>query len=104
MKLEVTVNKLNRRKSPVSDFADKSNVAEVVSKGFTFESVGHIENNLGVWHVDRDGFWAWEKALTAPSTALELLDLEKPTFKWFDDLNIAHVWDSFSERGESVTI
>jgi subtilisin family serine protease len=65
MKLQVTVEKLNRRKSPVTDFANKSNVVEVVNKGFSFESVGQIENNLGVWHQDRDGLWAWEKALNA---------------------------------------
>lgn len=65
--LEVTVNKLNRRKSPVTDFADKSNVVEVVSKGFIFESVAQIENNLGIWHQDIDGLWAWEKGLTKES-------------------------------------
>jgi len=65
MKLQVTVNKLNRRKSPVTDFANKSNVVEVVSNGFTFESVAQIENNLGIWHQDRDGFWAWENGLSA---------------------------------------
>jgi len=64
MKLQVTVDKLNRRTSPVTNFADKSNVVEVVSNGFTFESVAQIENNLGVWHQDRDGLWAWDKALT----------------------------------------
>ena len=64
MKLQVTVNKLNRRKSPVTNFANKSNVVEVVNNGFTFESIAQIENNLGVWHQDRDGLWAWEKGLS----------------------------------------
>jgi hypothetical protein len=57
--LQVTVNKLNRRTSPVTDFADKSNVVEVVKNGFTFESVAAIENNLGVWHQGHDGHWTW---------------------------------------------
>jgi subtilase family protein len=64
MKLQVTVDKLNMRKSPVTDFADKSNVVEVVNNGFTFESVAQIENNLGVWHQGHDGHWAWEKGLS----------------------------------------
>lgn len=64
MKLQVTVNKLNRRTSPVTDFANKSNVVEVVNNGFTFESIAQIENNLGVWHQGHDGHWAWENALT----------------------------------------
>lgn len=65
MKLQVVVNKLNRRKSPVTDFADKSNVVDVVKNGFVFESVAQIENKLGVWHQDSDGFWASEKWLTS---------------------------------------
>jgi len=104
MKLQVIVNKLNRRKSPVTDFANKSNVVEVVNNGFTFESVARIENNLGVWHQDRDGMWAWEKGLAGASSASMLLDLGKQTFKWFDDLNIGQVWNKFSEKGNSVTI
>ncbi len=92
--LEVTVNKLNRRRSPVADFADKSNVVEVVSKGFTFESVAQIENSLGVWHQDRDGWWAWEKGVSE----------SRETFKWFQDLGIEEIWSSFNELGENSLV
>jgi hypothetical protein len=66
--LKVIVNKLNKRKSPVTDFADKSNVVAVVTKDVVIESVAQIENNLGVWHQDRDGLWSIEKGfgVTAP--------------------------------------
>jgi len=85
MKLQVTVDKLNRRKSPVTDFADKSNVVEVVNKGFTFESVAQIENNLGVWHQGHDGHWAWEKALTEPIREVNYADFVLSLgFDWLD--------------------
>ena len=104
MKLQVTVNKLNRRKSPVTDFADKSNVVEVVNSGFTFESVSQIENNLGVWHQGHDGHWAWEKGLSKSSFAPTLLDLQKQTFQWFDSLNIIHIWNTYNEKGSDAKI
>lgn len=61
--LEVLVERLNRRKSPVTNFADKSNIVDVVPSGFRFESVGYIENSLGGWYQHQDGLWSWEKAL-----------------------------------------
>lgn len=59
IQLKVIVNKLNKRKEPTIDFADKSNIAGVVFLGFTFESENMIENNLGKWYVDRDGYYYW---------------------------------------------
>ena len=104
MKLQVRVDKLNRRKSPVTDFADKSNVVEVVNKGFVFESVAQIENNLGVWHQGYDGHWAWGNGLSKSSFAPTLLDLEKQTFQWFDSLNIIHIWKTYDEKGSDAKI
>ncbi|REG90453.1 S8 family peptidase [Flavobacterium aquicola] len=59
--LKVIVNKLNKRTSPVTDFANKSNIVGVVNEGFTFESVKQLKNNLGIWHQCKDGYWAWGK-------------------------------------------
>ncbi len=61
--LQVIVNKLNKRRSPVTDFADKSNIVEVVNKDSIFESDGEITNILGKWYKDRDGYYYWEKGL-----------------------------------------
>jgi major intracellular serine protease len=95
--LEVTVNKLNRRKSPVTDFADKSNVIEVVSKGFIFESVAQIENNLGIWHQDMDGLWASEKWLESNRSSTEY-----PW--WMENLKIPMIWNTYNETGSNAKI
>jgi subtilisin family serine protease len=71
--LTVRVNKLNQRKGPVTNFADKSNVVSVVNTGYTFESQGIIKNNLGTWHSDADGYYYWEEGLEE-SDAVGVLD------------------------------
>jgi subtilisin family serine protease len=68
--MEVIVNRLNRRRSPVTDFRNKSNIVDVVNKGARFESVNEIENMLGKWYKDQDGFFYWSagvKIIDSPS-------------------------------------
>lgn len=77
--LRVVVDKLNKRKSPVLNFADKSNVVEVMESGASFESVGQIVNALGTWHVNREGHWVWEKGLAEASVvSSRLISLSSP--------------------------
>lgn len=103
--LQVIVNKLNKRKSPVLDFADKSNVVEVLSKDAVFESVGEITNLLGKWHLDGDGYYHWDGGVKPRQVATKTLELTgKQTFQWFDDLNIAEIWNKYNEKGSLVTI
>ncbi|HEY9362946.1 MAG TPA: S8/S53 family peptidase [Chitinophagaceae bacterium] len=100
--LKVTVNKLNVRKSPVLDFANKENIVGVLHKDAVFESEREITNELGTWHIDREGHCVWEKGVGEIKTT-DLLQ-GKRTFKWFDNLNIAGIWDTYSEKGSLATI
>src|SRR5262245_35684179 len=59
----VTVNKLNRRSGPVSNLADKSNIIDVVTKGFSFDSTGKIHNAAGDWYEDSSQRYYWGGAL-----------------------------------------
>ena len=61
----VTVNKLNRRSSPVANVADKSNIIDIVNKGFTFESTEQINNAAGSWYKDNLNLYYWAGGLTA---------------------------------------
>lgn len=65
--LKVIVNKLNRRKSPISDFQDKGNVIGTVSKGYLFLSIAEENNIMGTWYMDRDGYFYWGGGLTIVS-------------------------------------
>ncbi|TPG45338.1 S8 family peptidase [Flavobacterium pectinovorum] len=60
---KVLANKLNVRITPVIDFANKSNIGEVILKDSIHESTEQHENILGVWHKINDG-WANEKWLS----------------------------------------
>ena len=98
--LQVTVKKLNRRKSPVTDFADKRNVVDVLQENHVFESVGEITNALGKWHLDRDGFYTWEKG--AWQTATESGRL-LTSFPWYiADFGIDEIWKK--TKGEMVNV
>ena len=57
--LKVIVNRLNRRKSPITDFTDRSNIIGTVSNGYLFTSDNLVTNNLGTWYADRDGYYYW---------------------------------------------
>ncbi|MGY3054166.1 hypothetical protein ACVWYG_002369 [Pedobacter sp. UYEF25] len=57
--LKVIVGKLNRRRTPINDFAEKGNVSGVVYKGFQFMSVRDEKNTLGTWYIDKDGNYYW---------------------------------------------
>ncbi len=57
--LKVIVSKLNRRRTPITDFDEKRNVTGIVLKGFQFVSINEEKNALGTWYEDRDGNYYW---------------------------------------------
>ena len=65
--LKVIVNKLNRRRAPITDFSDKGNISGTVSKGFLFVSTAEETNALGTWYMDRDGYYYWGGGVTMVS-------------------------------------
>lgn len=112
--LQVIVNKLNKRRSPVLDFSDKSNIVEVVDKGTTFESVNEIANSLGKWYVDRDGYYYWGKGVNnVPTSTNPLLFSNESTPMQFDSnkmswghefYNIPFIWNDLKTRGKDITV
>jgi len=77
----VTVNKLNKRTSVPASLSDKTNIAGVVLKGFTFiaDEVTGIDNPLvGKWFRDRDDYYYWAGGLTILEDNGELQDREGP--------------------------
>lgn len=55
----VTATRLNMRTAPVTEFSNKANILGVANKGYSFESVFEISNNLGTWYKDRDETYYW---------------------------------------------
>ena len=63
--LIITVNKLNRRSSPIANVADKSNIIDTVSRGFSFESVDETSNVAGTWYRDAQNRYYWAGGVAA---------------------------------------
>lgn len=61
----VKVIKLRKRTAPVSNQADKSNIAGYVFEGNIIEATEIKEqtNNLGKWFRDKEGFYYWGEGL-----------------------------------------
>jgi major intracellular serine protease len=112
----VTAKKLNKRKFPVNDFNDKTNIAGVVENGFIFqgEEATDLANSLGKWYKDRDGYYYWSGGLTEkeepnPDLLLPLqnnilqFDPLKMSWghKWYD---LPIIWNEINTKGKNVTI
>ena len=69
--LIVTVNKLNRRSSPIANVADKSNIVDTVSKGFSFDSIEQTTNAAGTWYKDALNNYYWAGGLIADDTGTQ---------------------------------
>lgn len=69
--LIVTANKLNRRSTPIANVADKSNIIDTVSKGFSFDSVEQTNNAAGTWYKDALNNYYWAGGLMADDAAAE---------------------------------
>lgn len=98
----VIVNKLNRRRSPVADFRDKSNVVDVVLKGARFESVDEIENVLGKWKTDSDGYYLWAGGLQTHVDP-KISDISSADW-WFEALQIPLIWEVYEEFGKNAKV
>jgi len=103
--LKVIAPKLNQRKSPVVDFANKDNIVGVLHQGATFNSVRTIENELGLWHGDDDGNWASDNWLRE-----EKWRFDATKMSWAHDsitnggVGIVDLWNSMGVRGESINV
>lgn len=65
--LKVIVNKLNKRRAPISDFSEKGNISGTVSKGYLFTSIREELNALGTWYMDSTGYYYWGGGLAIVS-------------------------------------
>ncbi|HEX5149922.1 MAG TPA: glycoside hydrolase family 19 protein [Parafilimonas sp.] len=74
----VTANKLNRRSGPVSNIADKSNIIDVVTKGFSFDSISKINNAAGDWYEDSAQRYYWGGALSITEDAVPAPAVQPP--------------------------
>jgi hypothetical protein len=101
---------LNKRTVPITDFADKKNIAGVVLYNFSFqaEEVPEMENSLGKWYRDRDGYYYWGGGLIKSSEIKAIPEIAPPIDNfsdfWFNELGIAEIWDKFSEKGENAKV
>jgi len=112
--LKVTVNKLNVRKSPVLDFANKENIVGVLHKDAVFESVREITNGLGTWHVGKEGYCVWEKGVGEALSFLGMSNFLSRDIKvgesesnlgWgLQSLSIKNFWQAAGNKGENITI
>ncbi len=112
--LQVIVNKLNKRKSPVLDFNDKENITSTLKKGDVFESVGEITNKLGKWYLGKDGQYVWEGGLEKAKTDIATTTFLSKNIKakesqsnmgWgLKRLEITEFWKATDNKGEDITI
>jgi hypothetical protein len=120
-KYMVTAKRLNKRKFPVNDFSDKSNIAGVVENGFTFEGTEatDLANALGKWLKDRDGYYYWGGGvIVQDKSELDSTNQIKETrwkflsgkMSWVHDsvenggLGIVDLWNMMGVRGEGVNV
>ncbi len=72
----VTVNKLNRRSSPINNVGDKSNIIDTISRGFSFDSVEQTSNAAGIWYKDNLKLYYWAGGLAADISAIPATNIE----------------------------
>ncbi|MGN6339434.1 MAG: S8 family peptidase [Ginsengibacter sp.] len=92
--LKVIAPKLNKRTSPVLDFADKRNVVGILQKDELFDAITKITNALGTWYGNKEGHWASEKWLISSET----------TPWWLQSLEIPKIWRIYNERGARAKV
>ncbi|MEI7661433.1 MAG: S8/S53 family peptidase [Bacteroidota bacterium] len=103
----VTATKLNKRRFPVTDLSDKTNITGTVFHGYTFlgEEIPEQANALGKWYRDRDGYYYWgggvmESETIPPSAAVSRTPVMNDF--WFNELGILKIWNDFGEKGEQA--
>jgi major intracellular serine protease len=100
----VTAKKLNKRKFPVSDFSDKSNIAGQVLKDFTFqgEEATNLTNTLGKWIKDRDGYYYWGGGVIRFPNELKSNNMNGEINWHILQLGINKIWEK--TKGEQISI
>lgn len=125
MRLQVNVQKLNKRWLIPLNLPDRANIAGEVHFGFTFEGVEvditFIPNpTLGKWYKDRDGYFYWGGGVIdvsggfelAESTGSETAFIEAPTtaieiskLGWgLKMLHIQEFWEQAGNMGNDINI
>jgi hypothetical protein len=79
----VIAGKLYRRSGPVPNMADRGNVIDIVTKGFSFDSISQTNNAAGTWYQDNFQHYYWGGGLmadTSPTvTAASPVNVSTPT-------------------------
>ena len=88
----VTVKKLNRRSGPIANVADKSNVIDIVTKGFSFDSIAEINNAAGTWYKDDAQLYYWGGGLMVDITSVSITPVAKPV------ITLSHPSVSITEK------
>jgi subtilisin family serine protease len=97
-KLKVIVPRLNKRRAPVADFSDKTNIVGEVLSGFEFESKAEEVNSLGKWVKDGDGYFYWGNGCSeVTSELIQILNYAENAFDitkhwWLQDYHIDNLW------------
>ncbi len=66
----VIANRLYRRSAPVANMIDRSNVIDIVTKGFSFDSIGETFTVAGTWYEDSANHFYWGGGLMADTTSI----------------------------------
>ncbi len=75
----VIANKLYRRSAPVSNMFDRSNVIDIVSKGFSFDNIGETFTVAGTWYQDSSQHFYWGGGLIADTSGTAPAPAAAPT-------------------------
>jgi lysozyme len=65
----VTAKRLYRRSAPVQNMMDKNNVIDIISKGFSFDSISESFTAAGTWYQDSSNHFYWGGGLVADTTS-----------------------------------
>lgn len=70
--------------------------------------IGQAYKGNNVWYQLEDGCYVWSGGVEEGVTTKQLLSTTggnvKISFKWFKDLNIETIWETFKEKGENATV
>lgn len=66
----VIANKLFRRSAPVSNMVDRSNIIDIVNKGFSFDSISETVTVAGTWYEDSSQHFYWGGGLMADTSGV----------------------------------
>ncbi|HEY0610271.1 MAG TPA: S8 family serine peptidase [Chitinophaga sp.] len=97
----VAVPKLNKRRFPVEDMSEKSNVVEIMLGGAAFDAELATTNKLGDWYRDTSGYYYWGGGLEKERTATGITAVAD----WgLSSINIPSVWAQFGETGQGAKV